>query len=349
MELTNGKDRAKLALNDAAAFNRVMRRYEVEAMIDVRSQEALVQNCKVFPAAVCIYKVKIFGSATFAEVTKYEREVRSEIAATRSKLGVYDKKMSVRFDIEPFLSLEVDTPDGYTLDREQVAVNPYQAAIGKQFSVDGEKVVKYDLNVHYQTLVAAVSGHGKSKLLKNCLLGLIHSTKPADLKFWLIDFKNDDLQPFAKLKHTERYAWKQEDANKLIEYLRLELEKRISSNKKKQHKILLVIDEGAELDKDLDDTLATIMKMGRSLGIHVLLATQYPTSAQIGQKIARAFTHRFVGRVESASSALWASGVAGSGAELLRKPGAFLYVFGGNVERFQTFNLTKEMEEELIK
>lgn len=334
----DGKQKAKLALADAGAFNVTMHRYGVKAIVQVGNQAQLKENCKVFPESCCIYRITVYDQTKFDDVLKYEKEIRAAVATNRKTLGYFDKYISLRFDTEPFLTLEVDSPPGFILPYEAVPVKPFQAAIGKVFTIDAVSPMIYDLTTQHQTLVAAVSGHGKSLLLKNCLTGIIASTPPEKLDLRCIDFKNSDLVEYRP--KASAFAYRTDDANTIIETLRGEVEGRIERGQKKPaQRILLVIDEGAELDKVNDDKLASIMKMGRSLGVHVLFATQHPTAAQVGQKIARAFTHRFVGRTDTAQSALFASGVAGSGAELLRKPGSFLYVFGGQIERFQTYLL----------
>ncbi len=349
MNSMTASEKGAVALSDARAFNKVMLRYGVNAVVPINSPEALRDNCKVYPSACCIYKVNVFGSSSFGDVTRYEKEVRSEIATGRKALKLYDKNLAVRFDSEPFLTLEVDPPTGYFLPYDASPLPVYSAAIGKFFRVDGEESTVFSLLRHHQSLVAAVSGHGKSRLLRNMLIGLVRNSTPAQLALHIIDMKNDDLTMFKGLPHTKNFAWKADEAAELINTIRTEVDKRIAIDKyevKQRH--LLVIDEGAELDKACDDTLASIMKLGRSLGIHVVMATQHPTSAQIGPKVAQAFTHRFIGRVSSASSAAWATGCGGSGAELLKKQGSFLYVFGGDIDRFQTFNLTAEEEDMLL-
>lgn len=338
----DGKQKARLALADAGAFNVTMHRYGVKAIILVKTQKELKENCKVFPESFCVYRITVYDQTKFDDVLRYEKEVKAAIATARKGLGYFDKYISLRFDVEPFLTLEVDAPPGYTLYYEPVKTKSFQAAIGKTFTIDGSFPMLYDLNVQHQTLVAAVSGHGKSQLVKNCLTGLINSTPKENLDLRCIDFKNADLVGFKKF--STAFAFRNDDANRIIEDLRQEVEYRIEGEQVHlPKKILLVIDEGAELDKLNDDKLASIMKMGRSLGVHVLFATQHPTAAQVGQKIARAFTHRFVGRTDTAQSALFASGVAQSGAELLRKPGSFLYVFGGQVDRFQSFYMDEHL------
>ncbi len=342
-------EKGLLALYDARAFNTVMLRYNVGAVVPITSPEVLRDNCRIYPSACCIYKVSVFGSSSFSDVMRYEKEVKSEIALGRKNLGLYDKNISVRFDSEPFLTLEVDPPPGHFLEYDATPQAAHTAAIGRFFRVDGEEPAIFSLLKHHQSLVAAVSGHGKSRLLRNVLIGLARNTPASQLALHIIDMKNDDLVPFKRLPHTKDFAWRSDEATQLIADIRGEVDRRISvDNYKIKQRHLLVIDEGAELDKACDDTLASIMKLGRSLGVHVLLATQHPTSSQIGAKTAQAFTHRFVGRVASASSASWATGVAGSGAELLKKQGSFLYIYGGDVERFQTFNLSPEEEQQLL-
>lgn len=346
----NGKEKFALAQGDVLAFNTTMKNYGVNARIQIRNAEEARENCKVFPASCCIYRIQVFGSTSFDNVIKYEKEVRAAIATQRKKMGFFEKYFSIRFDMEPFFTLEVDGPPGFILEYENIDAGEYQAPIGQTFTIDGMQPLLYNLNVHHQTLVAAVSGHGKSQLLKNCVTGLVSSTPQSKIELLCIDFKNTDLVPYKHLPHCKAFAFRAEDANTIITELREDVDRRIDDDKfviKKR--TLLVIDEGAELDKAMDDTLASVMKMGRSLGVSVLMATQHPTAAQIGQKTARAFTHRFVGRVDSAQSAFFASGVADSGAELLRKQGSFLAVYGGQVERFQTFYLSPEKERELIK
>lgn len=332
----DGKEKARLALSDAAAFNTTMHRYGVKAIVQVSTQKQLRENCKVFPESCCIYRITVYDQTKFDDVMKYEKEIRAAVAVGRKALGLFDKYVSLRFDVEPFLTLEIDSPPNFVLEYEAIPTKEYQAAIGKTFTIDGAAPMLYDLAVQYQTLVAAVSGHGKSILLKNCLAGLLKSTPPNHLDLRCIDFKNSDLVEYRS--RASAFAYRADDANAIIENLKIEVEERIEAAQgKPQKRILLVVDEGAELDKANDSKLASIMKMGRSLGVHVLFATQHPTAAQVGEKIARAFTHRFVGRTDTAQSALFAAGLAQTGAETLRKPGSFLYVFGGQVQRFQTF------------
>ena len=59
-----------------------------------------------------------------------KKRVKAAIATARKVLGYFDKYISLRFDVEPFLTLEVDAPPGYTLCYEPVKTKSFQAAIG---------------------------------------------------------------------------------------------------------------------------------------------------------------------------------------------------------------------------
>lgn len=333
----DGRTRAKLAIQDARAFNGVMLAYGVNAGIIIKDQNAVSRNCKFFEESVCIYRIALGPNTRMADVMKYEPEIRAAIAKARNDQS---GKMAIRFDTDGLFTLEADAPNqGYMLEYpKSYKHKEFEAPIGVSYSLDGRKPFVYSLEAHHQTLVAAISGHGKSRFLQNVLRGLSISTSPERLQMFLIDCKNDDLATYKDLPHVAMFAWSKDDVAEAIAQVDDIKNERIAiDGYVPEQRILLVIDEAAEIERKQDGTLASIMKLGRSLWINVLLATQYPTAAQVGQKTARAFTHRFVGRMESASSALWATGLADTGAELLRKPGSFLYVIGGDVERLQVY------------
>ena len=322
-----------LSLLEAVAFNKTMQAHGIRAYIDIRSQDSAISSIKIFPEAMIIYKIYVEPGQQFSRIFSLEDEVKSAIGNTRLNNGFSIDKLAIRFDNNPFPTLEVDTPNGYKIFSEKMAVKPYTALIGTTYSFSGRKWFEFDLTEHHQTLIAAMSGHGKSVLLSRIARGLSKSTLPLNLSFHVIDFKNDDLAFTNDLSHTVHYAYTEKDAQDVIDFLSTDKDSRKENGWSKRR--LLLIDEAAELPKKLDAQIASIMKMGRSMGLNVIAATQHPTAKQIGEQVARSFTHRFIGRTESASAAMWASGMESSGAELLKKPGSFLYCFGGNATRLQ--------------
>jgi S-DNA-T family DNA segregation ATPase FtsK/SpoIIIE len=109
---------------------------------------------------------------------------------------------------------------------------------------------------------------------------------------------------------------------------------------------VLVIDELADLlmvgGKPIQHTLTRLTQRGREAGIHVIAATQKPTSAVLGPLVKANFPVRLVGRVTSAEDARTASGWSGTGAERLQGRGDFLAVAEGRVIRFQAAHVSSE-------
>lgn len=326
---------SRLVLVEATAFNYVMYSHGIEAFIDIRTQESFNNNTKVFPEAVMIYLITVKPGVKFNKVTSLENEIRSEIAKQRMIHGFDIEDFDIRFSMNPILCLETESPKGYFLSSIDFQDEKYQAFIGASYSFYGRKRFIFNLLEQHQTLIAAFSGHGKSVLLSKIANGLLKSTHKNELSFHIIDFKNDDLRPFMNSKNTMHYASSIGEVEEILDFLSLEKELRKNINWTKRR--LLLLDEAAELPKQFDEQLASIMKMGRSIGVNTILATQHPTANQIGQQIARSFTHRFIGRVESSFIANWATGIKNSGAESLKKPGSFLYCFGGDIQRIQVF------------
>ena len=327
----------RLASVEAVAFNLTMMAHGVRAYIDITTTEAASSAIKIYPEAVIIYTIDIEPGQSFSKVFSLKDEVTAAIAKARIKYNFPIKNLSIRFDNNPLPTLEVDTPPGFKALPSKLISEPFTSIIGTSYSIMGRELFRFDLNKHHQTLVAAMSGHGKSVLLRRIANGLMSSTLPSTLSLYVIDLKNDDLVFTADRSHTKMFAYDENGAEAIIERLTLEKEERRASGVWNKRKVLM-IDELAELPKRFDEPVASLMKLGRSMGFNVIAATQHPTAKQIGEQIARSFTHRFVGRVESSNAARWASGIEGSGAELLQKPGTFLYCFGGDATRLQVLS-----------
>ncbi|TGA99992.1 type VII secretion protein EssC [Sporolactobacillus shoreae] len=166
-----------------------------------------------------------------------------------------------------------------------------------------------DLNLHEKAhgphgLLAGTTGSGKSELLQSYILSLAVNFHPHDVAFLLIDFKGGGMaQLFDKLPHLLGTMTNINDENNFSERalaaVKSESRRRQMLFSKyninhiddyqllfKQGKIKLpmphlfiISDEFAELKKEEPDfirELVTTARIGRSLGIHLILATQKP-------------------------------------------------------------------------
>jgi DNA segregation ATPase FtsK/SpoIIIE, S-DNA-T family len=151
-------------------------------------------------------------------------------------------------------------------------------------------------------LIAGTTGSGKSELIQTLVVSLAAHFPPNHLAFMLIDYKGGGTgQAFAGLPHLAGTISNLDEslAKRALVALRTEVEKRQHIFNKHQithideylkryqagdaHDVLprlvIIVDEFAELAKNMTDflpELVSIARVGRSLGVHLILATQKP-------------------------------------------------------------------------
>jgi hypothetical protein len=121
------------------------------------------------------------------------------------------------------------------------------------------------------------------------------------------------------------------------------LERKRRSDTTAAHRVLLVVDELANLlavldkgqTKQLQDGLAVVAAEGRKYGVHLLAGTQKPLAEVTGNLAKSNMAVRFVGAVTSWQDAQTALDMPASGAERLNGRGDFLVRKGRVLVRFQ--------------
>ena len=134
-------------------------------------------------------------------------------------------------------------------------------------------------------LIAGTTGSGKSELLRSLIAGLAVTSSPQHLTFLLVDYKGGTgLRTIAALPHVVGVLTDLDPAHsaRALASLRAELRRREhleSSGGPALARLVLVVDEFATLAVELPDFMAGILDIaqrGRSLGLHLVLATQRP-------------------------------------------------------------------------
>ena len=149
-------------------------------------------------------------------------------------------------------------------------------------------------------LIGGTSGSGKSELLQSIVAGLAMNYPAAHLNFLFIDYKGGaSSQVFEALPHTVGFVTNltADRSRRALVSLKAELDYRMrlmqgrakDLNEFRQiapdeapAALVLVIDEFATLVQEIPDFLAGIVDIaqrGRSLGIHLILATQRPSGS----------------------------------------------------------------------
>lgn len=210
-------------------------------------------------------------------------------------------------------------------------------------------------------LVAGATGTGKSVFLNTLLVSLIYKYSPEDLRIVLVDPKLVEFSVYRgipELLFGEIFT-EEKDASAMLDWMVGEMERRylkfrdamvrdineyndyIAQVKgKKMFRILIIIDEFADLmavsdKKHMDVAIGRLAAKARSAGIHIILATQRPTTDIVDGSIKTNFPSRIVFKMSSQTDAMVVMGEAG--AEKLLGDGDMFYKVGKmtNIERAQ--------------
>jgi DNA segregation ATPase FtsK/SpoIIIE-like protein len=134
-------------------------------------------------------------------------------------------------------------------------------------------------------LLIGQTGSGKSELLQTIIAALAVTYRPTEVNFLLIDYKAGlALEPFRPLPHTVGFLSNVSSPaliQRFITMLRAEATRREMRLKegKVTPRLVIIIDEFAEIAKRTEavlDELFTITRVGREIGMHLLLSAQRP-------------------------------------------------------------------------
>jgi S-DNA-T family DNA segregation ATPase FtsK/SpoIIIE len=179
-------------------------------------------------------------------------------------------------------------------------VSPRDTRVSLGVGTDGEPFVVDLAADGPHVLVAGTTGAGKSELLQTLVAGLAVGNRPDEMSFVLIDYKGGAaFRDCAELPHTVGMVTDLDGhlTERALRSLGAELRRReallaeagctdldkyialASPTGKPLPRLVLVVDEFATLAEELPDFvggLVAIAQRGRSLGVHLVLATQRP-------------------------------------------------------------------------
>ena len=170
--------------------------------------------------------------------------------------------------------------------------------------------VKYvEINKTPHMLVAGATGSGKSVCINNIIISILMRTTPDEVKMVLVDPKKVEFNVYDGIPHLltpvvtdpkkasaalqkivvmmdERYETFKNSGTKNIatynEYIDKELKKNPNCGLRHMPFILVIIDELADLmlvaAKEVEDSIMRITQLARAAGIHLIVATQRPST-----------------------------------------------------------------------
>jgi S-DNA-T family DNA segregation ATPase FtsK/SpoIIIE len=207
-------------------------------------------------------------------------------------------------------------------------------ALGKTIS---NETYVFDLTRMPHLLVAGATGQGKSVGLNAIITSLLYKKHPSQLKFVLVDPKKVELTLYAKIERhflaklpdteeaiitdtqkvittlnsltkemDDRYnLLKNAHVRNIKEYNEKFIKRKLNPDKGHRYLpyIVLVIDEFADLimtaGREIENPIARLAQLARAIGIHLIIATQRPTTNIITGVIKANFPARIAFRVLS--------------------------------------------------
>ncbi|MCM1504404.1 MAG: DNA translocase FtsK [Muribaculum sp.] len=241
-----------------------------------------------------------------------------------------------------------------------------------------------DLAKMPHVLVAGATGQGKSVGLNTIIASLLYKKHPAELKFVLVDPKMVEFSLYSKLERhylaklpdeeepiitdptkvvatlnslciemDNRYALlKEANVRSVKEYNAKFVQRRL--NPEKGHRylpyIVIVVDEFGDLimtaGKEVETPIARIAQKARAVGMHMILATQRPSTNVITGIIKANFPGRIAFRVAQMVDSRTI--LDRPGANQLIGKGDMLYAINGEIERVQCAYISTEEVEAIV-
>ncbi len=257
--------------------------------------------------AVTQFEVELKSGTKVSKVLSINREIALALAAKevriqapipgKSTIGIEIPNMT----LHPVIMKDIlrDMPKKY-------ADNKLVAPLGMNIMGQSEFV---EINKTPHMLIAGATGSGKSVCINNIITTILLRTKPDEVKLVLVDPKKVELNVYDNVPHLlipvvtdpkkasvalqkiviemdRRYDIFNESLTKNLEsyneYVEKYNKKHPDTPKKKLPYILVIIDELADLmlvaAKDVEESIMRITQLARAAGIHLIVATQRPST-----------------------------------------------------------------------
>ncbi|MGM0507629.1 MAG: DNA translocase FtsK 4TM domain-containing protein [Fusobacteriota bacterium] len=233
-------------------------------------------------------------------------------------------------------------------------------------NIVGDHII-VDLTEMPHLLIAGRTGSGKSVCINTLISGMISKMSPEEVKFILVDPKMVELMPYNDIPHllvpvitnpklaATALKWtvnEMEDRYKKLS--KLQVRNLESYNKKSSEEnlpyIVVVIDELADLmmvaSSSVETSISRIAQKARAVGIHLIIATQRPSTDVVTGTIKANLPSRISFSVASQIDSRTILDT--SGAEKLLGKGDMLFLESGspNLSRIQGAFIT---DEEVVK
>ena len=263
-----------------------------------------------------------------------KRKVRvSRIAAVADDLALALAAPAIRIEApvpgQPYVGIEVPNPEKSMVGLKGILESKQMASQGGRLPLalgrdtSGRPVVT-DLARAPHLLIAGATGSGKSACINGVIVSLLMYHGPETLRFIMVDPKLVELPGYNQIPHMiGKVITDLEDVHGALTWLLLQMDdryvlfkenrvrdieayNRLARRRKKLdplHHMVLIVDELADLmmtaPEEIEKQLVRLAQMARATGIHLVLATQRPSTDVVTGLIKANFPSRIAFAVTS--------------------------------------------------
>ena len=257
--------------------------------------------------AVTQYEVAIPSGTKVSRILSINKEIALALAAK-------DVRIEAPIPGKSTVGIEIPNPSVNAVKIREVLGNipkeqeKYKILVSLGKDLMG-RVQTADISKMPHLLVAGSTGSGKSVCINSFIASILMRYRPEEVKLVLVDPKKVELSNYNGIPHLlwpvvtdpkkantalqrvvammeDRYEMFSETGVKNIgtynEWIDKEKEKDPSFNKEKMYYLVVIIDELADLmlvaSKEVEDSIMRITQMARAAGIHLIVATQRPST-----------------------------------------------------------------------
>lgn len=252
------------------------------------------------------YELEIKSGTKVSKILSLSKEIALALAA---------KDVRIQAPIPGKSTIGIDIPNKVTTPvslREVLAAVPKEKEDSKLLAVLGKDIMGnprwMEVNKTPHLLIAGATGSGKSVCVNSVITSILMRAKPDEVKLVMVDPKKVELSMYNGVPHLlapvvndpkkasivlkkiveemeHRYDLLSETGTKNIEGYNRKMQSKIDagdSSVKKLPYIVVLIDELADLmlvaAKEVEDSIMRITQMARAAGIHLIVATQRPST-----------------------------------------------------------------------
>ena len=252
------------------------------------------------------YELEIKSGTKVSKILSLNKEIALALAAKDGRIQApIPGKSTIGSDIPNKITTPVSL-------REVLAAIPKDKEGSKLLAVLGKDIMGsprwMEINKTPHLLIAGATGSGKSVCVNSVITTILMRAKPDEVKLVMVDPKKVELSMYNGIPHLlapvvndpkkasivlkkiveemeHRYDMLSESGTKNIEGYNKLMEKKIEAgdtSAKKLPYIVVLIDELADLmlvaAKEVEDSIMRITQMARAAGIHLIVATQRPST-----------------------------------------------------------------------